>query len=251
MAGLISNVIDPTPKTVDVNGATVGQAGVTGYDPAQVTINPEKQTVSGQLKSILSQGNPYIERAQSGAMDYANSRGLVNSTMAAQAGQAAAIDAALPIANADAGIYNTAELANVGEKNKASQFGAGAANTASLTNAGAVSDIGKLQEQGTQQRESLAQSGQQDVALQTLKGTQAKSLADTEAQYKTLIQSSATAGELFKSTQATMTSILNNPDSSPEAKQSAVAALTQILQGGLSVAGAIADLDLSALLQPA
>lgn len=59
-------------------------------------------SVQGQLDKILSSDSLYLQRAMSKAQAQANQRGLLNSTMAAGAGQAAAIDAALPIAQQDA-----------------------------------------------------------------------------------------------------------------------------------------------------
>ena len=60
------------------------------------------RTVSGQLQTLLGAESPYIERARTRAKQYANRRGVMNSSIAAGAGEAAAIDAALPIASQDA-----------------------------------------------------------------------------------------------------------------------------------------------------
>ena len=60
--------------------------------------------VSGRLQGLLSEESPYIQRARARAKQAANRRGLMNTSIAAGAGEAAAIDAALPIAQADAGI---------------------------------------------------------------------------------------------------------------------------------------------------
>lgn len=62
------------------------------------------QGVSGRLQGLLSSKSPYLDRARTRAKQYANRRGLLNSSIAAGAGEAAAIDAALPIATADAEI---------------------------------------------------------------------------------------------------------------------------------------------------
>jgi hypothetical protein len=75
-------------------------------------INQPTDTVAGQLESLLGADSPYIDRARLSAMEYANSRGLLNSSMAAGAGEAAAIDAALPIAQSDASAYLSQRLAN-------------------------------------------------------------------------------------------------------------------------------------------
>lgn len=61
------------------------------------------QTVEGRLYDLIEdKSNPLMQRRESQAMQQAQSRGLLNSTMAATAGQAAMIDAAMPIAQMDA-----------------------------------------------------------------------------------------------------------------------------------------------------
>ena len=68
-------------------------------------VDKPTQTVAGQMDSLLSKDNPYMKRAESKGLQVANSRGLLNSSIAAEASQAAAIDAALPIAQQDASTY--------------------------------------------------------------------------------------------------------------------------------------------------
>jgi hypothetical protein len=90
-----------------------GQQAVT----QQVT---PQSTVSGQLGSLLSANSPYLEQAKLAAMNQASSRGLLNSSLAAGAGEAAAIQSALPIATQDANAYFTQAQANQNARN---QFG--------------------------------------------------------------------------------------------------------------------------------
>ena len=77
-----------------------------------------------------------MTRARAGAMQSANSRGLLNSSMAAGAGEAAVIDAALPIAQQDANTFSQQRLANQQVSNAADQFGADAANRTVALNTG-------------------------------------------------------------------------------------------------------------------
>lgn len=70
------------------------------------------ELVSAQLDKLLDGNSPLIQRARALAMQSAASRGLQNSSIAAEAGTAAAIDAALPIAGADASTYNRQGLVN-------------------------------------------------------------------------------------------------------------------------------------------
>lgn len=74
------------------------------YAPVTPAVQPE-ETVSGQLNGLLDGENPYIKRARLRGTQYANKRGLLNSSFGAQAAEAAAIDAALPIAQGDANAF--------------------------------------------------------------------------------------------------------------------------------------------------
>ncbi len=133
MAGLLEledDLVGETPQ-----GDEFMQAGATSYEPELSEVNQPTDTVAGQMETLLSKDSPYMTRARTSAMQYANSRGLVNSSMAAGAGEAAAIDRALPIASQDANTYNATRMANQGYTNRASEFGAGQKNAASQFNA--------------------------------------------------------------------------------------------------------------------
>lgn len=67
-------------------------------------VTPE-QTMQGQLETFLDKNNPLFDKARGDAMAYANSRGLVNSSIAAGAGEEAVLGVAMPVAQHDAGVY--------------------------------------------------------------------------------------------------------------------------------------------------
>lgn len=291
MAGLINNAMGE-PEKKDVLGADVYQASTTGYDPATRTVDAGKETVAGQMDTLLGKDSPYITRARAGATQTANQRGLLNSSIAAGAGEAAAIDAAAPIAAADANIYGTASRDNQVASNTALQFGAGETNTTSRLNSEALNQPGRaaqaaelqkgiinsqtqsesqlqseraaqaatLQQQQTASESRLQseRAGQAltleeaqrvtQTALQTLRGDQAEGLANIEANYRNLIQASANAGALYKELVTGMTLVMADTNTTPEQKQAAVDRLAQLLQSGLDIAGKIANLDLSGLL---
>lgn len=104
--GAESPTLTPMPGASDIN-----QASASTYSADQITVDP-KSTVSGQLEGLLSKSNPYIGRARTSAAQTGNARGLLNSSMSAGAGEAAAIDAAMPIATQDAQTYGQSQLAN-------------------------------------------------------------------------------------------------------------------------------------------
>lgn len=60
------------------------------------------ELVANRLNSLLSSSNPYMKQAQTAGLQMANSRGMLNSSAAIQAAEAARINAALPIAQQDA-----------------------------------------------------------------------------------------------------------------------------------------------------
>jgi hypothetical protein len=114
------------PQAVDPNDPTVGQRSIVSdnlvNDPTKQTasnvgpvtgaIDSPTMTVQGQLESILAKDSPLMDQARAKAMREANNRGLVNSSMAAQAGEEAMISQALPIAQQDAGEYFAQGRAN-------------------------------------------------------------------------------------------------------------------------------------------
>jgi len=137
-----------------------------GPGPTLGTVNTETDTVSGQLQNILSADNPYITRARASAASAANKRGLLNSSIAAGAGEGAAIDAALPIATADAGTYSAQRLANQSASNV---FGLSA-------------------QEGAQAQQLAAQKGEIDKQLEALKAAEARGLSAQEAQQQQVLQ---------------------------------------------------------------
>ena len=70
--GLIQQAATVTPQTRQVDRAT--------------------ETTAGQVESLLSKNNPLMQRARTMALQQMNQRGLVNSSMAIGASQAAMID---------------------------------------------------------------------------------------------------------------------------------------------------------------
>lgn len=83
--------------------SAVGASG--GLIAAGGGVNPATETAAGQLNTILANDSPLMQRARAQAMQGMNARGLLNSSMAQEAGVAAMIDRATPIAQQDANTY--------------------------------------------------------------------------------------------------------------------------------------------------
>lgn len=185
--GLIDSVVDTTKKAPNPLDPmkNIAQAKSFGYDPAMGKVDAATDTVQGQLAAILEKDNPYITRARASAAQAANSRGLINSTMGAQAGEAAAIDAALPIASQDAGIFSTQRLTNQAAENTAGQFEAGAANTAGQFNTGQFNQFGLIGSQMGAQKELIGATGEETRKTQAQGGDISARIANLQGEIQT------------------------------------------------------------------
>ena len=79
---------------------------------------PEQDDVASRVNALTSQDSPLIQQARSSGMATANRRGLINSSIAAGAGEAAALGAAVPIASQDASQTHNKNLEYMGEQNQ-------------------------------------------------------------------------------------------------------------------------------------
>jgi len=118
------------------------------------TISPD-ELVENRINNLLASDNPYIERARTSGLQFANQRGLLNSSIAAQAAEEAAISRAGEIAAQDANTYAQAALANQQAQNTAglqdaqlgtnvSMFNVGEENTTNRFNAQSVNEAGQF-----------------------------------------------------------------------------------------------------------
>ena len=117
----------------------------------------QQELVSGQLNGLLASDSPYITQARAQAAATAAGRGLLNSSIAAGAGQQAAIGAALPIAQGNAQEYANTAAANQMASNQqlGIQTGANAQVAAASLQAGATVDAATLYSDATKQGQQL------------------------------------------------------------------------------------------------
>lgn len=103
-------------STAQINSLTTSQ--IPALTPATPwNVDPAKQTVAGQMQGLMQSDNPLQVQARTRAKQSANSVGLMNSSMAVQAGEMAAMNAALPIAQADAQTHQSAASQNAKASN--------------------------------------------------------------------------------------------------------------------------------------
>jgi hypothetical protein len=142
----VTNVAAPTMAST--REAQAQQATARGYtastatnERAQATLRQVQpnELVQNQLAQIVGDDSILLQRARARANEQSNARGLVNSSMALGAADAAVYDYAMPIARDDAAAYGTAARDNQQFENSTSQFNAGEANTTARSNAGLIS----------------------------------------------------------------------------------------------------------------
>lgn len=120
-------------QSVGAGGRTSGSMGTGGGQPSggmpTTGINLSQlqganswgvqpnETVRSQLQQIIADDSPLMQQARTRALQTANSRGLLNSSMAMTAADSAMYDEAMPIATQDASTYARAGEFNSNTKN--------------------------------------------------------------------------------------------------------------------------------------
>jgi hypothetical protein len=264
-----------------ITAAPATASGYSATDATASTWTPDsKATVQGQIKDITASDSPLMQQAATRGLQQANRRGLGNSSMAVQAGQAALYDAALPIAQQDANTFSNAgqfnaqnqtqvALNNAAARNAAAQFVAQTATDVSKFNADNLIKVGAInQEQANRMAMFNASEGnraiqtelQVDADIQKFNASESNALiklgmdsqtkmalAQVEASYKMLMQTSASSAEVYKSLIGQMGAILGNKDMDENAKSLALGNLIGALNASLGVMGSISNLDLPEL----
>lgn len=148
MAGLIDRNINGNDRL----------SKVSTYQPDRVTMG-DGESVESRVARITDKNSPLTRMSRTRANQAGNKRGLLNSTMTLQAGEAAVYDTALPIASQDSSTSANFKLSNQNAKNAAGQF-----------NSGQVNQARGLIEQGRQSMEQIQESGSQTRLNQNNQG---------------------------------------------------------------------------------
>lgn len=80
------------------------------------------ELVANQLQALLQSDSPYMRNAEQRGLEHAASRGNLNSSIAAGSARRAALEAATPIAQADADVYRQANSENFQSLNQLRQM---------------------------------------------------------------------------------------------------------------------------------
>lgn len=119
--------------TGTAQGYDGAQGDASEYTADQRDVAPNA-TVRKQMEDLLSSDSKYLKTARHNADQASNSRGLLFSSMAAGAGEKAAIEAAMPIATQDASTYHNQSLTNQQAVNAERQYNAGNRQQMELAN---------------------------------------------------------------------------------------------------------------------
>jgi hypothetical protein len=231
MAFLDQNPADMTLMSTN----TMNQSTTQVSDPQQTpaTVSPDQNqgfTVEDRLTNLLNKDNPFLMGAKTRAQQTAQSMGLQNSLMAATAGEKAAIETALPIAQQDAGYY----------QQKGLQSQQGDIQKSLYETQGDIS--AKLSKQGYEQDMALKQA---DIDWQKLDLD-----ARMQVEYDRLDQGNKdrfdeTTKEISDTYLKDYLDIMVNPNFKTDAdRQAAINVLNSITEQRYAVAGSIANVQL-------
>lgn len=251
-----SSLINPSGPAAT---ATTTNATATGFEGAQTAVNRPTDTVQGQIAGIIDPNSPLMQQAERRAREQANSRGLINSSIAVGAGQEALYNAALPIAQQDANTYTNTRLQNQNSTNAGLQFTAAANNQASQTNATLGTDTSQKNAQAanTLQLTTMDQSfktaianadAENKVILQQMGDQTKTNLANIEADYKTLMQTSSSAADMYRQVQDAIGKVVTDTNMNAAAKAAAINGYMGNLKTALNLVASVNGVDLGGLL---
>ena len=249
-----------TPQT-----GLLSQASALNTNAAQLTngtYNPNDSTnAASQLDAITSANSPYIQQATQQGLLTAASRGLENSSLGAGAAEAAAVQAAAPLAEQNAGEAATAGLQNAQLGTQANEFNASEANANSQLNAQLQTQTNQLNAQlagqtnqfnasQTQAANAANQAAENQATANTmalneqinqqyLSGTQAQDLASIQGQYNQLIASDQAASNLYTAYFNSIGAVMAQPNIDPSRVSESIQAQQSMLQSGLEVMDAL------------
>lgn len=193
--------------------------------PAPVTFKPitvgSTETVQGQLDGMLSDTNsPMNVRASTLGNQYSNKRGLLDSSIGAEAGVAALIDRSMPIASQDASTNFAAKQQNAQGALTADTFNADVTSRTNMFNTGAAKDI-----------YTANMSNQNNIDLANIDTKNKLAIANVQA----MANDSGIMGDLGKTYMSLYQQVASDPNMTPEVKTATINNLSTQLQGLLGL----------------
>lgn len=230
----------------------------------------ESKGVEGRTASIIAKESPLQQSAANSASNAMAARGLTNSSLAVGAGQKAVIDSAVPIANADANLYQQQALTNQSAKNSAatnnaqigSSLGGQAmglensntqqtkslAEQARQFNESQTSNVGMFDRELAQKAQQFNLTQQQTTALANLDSQTKLALAQTESGWRTQTGNNANVANAWGSMMQQIGNIQNNASIEAGAKATMIQGALDSFRAFANASAAISTIDVSQLL---
>lgn len=177
------------------------------------------QTVAGQVRDLIAADSPLQQQARTRAMQAMNGKGLMNSSMAVQAGQAAMYDAALQIAQADAATQARSAAWNAEQRNQFRQSDVNALNEAGKFNTGIKADMTRDAFSANAQRDAAFEKSYNDMVSQVVGAANDQSLALLKHNLTQSGIGQEQSIEVAKNLQNTITNIQMNSALTEESKR--------------------------------
>jgi hypothetical protein len=203
--------------------------------PTPVALDPSK-TVAGGVEKIIAADSPLMQQATARAMAKMNERGLLNSSQAISAGQAAVLDAATPIAVQDAN--NATQLALAGQQAATQKYTADLSSNTQLQ----MQTVDNAFKTAFQTADTAAKA-----QLQTAHDAATKQIAEIEANYKTLMQTSQSASDTYKATLAAIANIYADSSIDAAGKANVINGYLGWMKQNMNMIGSVNGVDLTGL----
>jgi hypothetical protein len=270
--GTVSQATNPVMgviNNVQSGTYTPGQAGNTQASTSDVNVSPD-QLVENRVSGIIDANSPLMQRAAAQGQMGAASRGLANSSLAVGAAQTAVLDAATPIASADASTLAAAARQNASEVNTTSRFNAGQENTTSQFNTTAENQASQFgldeslkAQLANQDADTKAVLASYDGALKTAMANadaankqvlmnldnQAKiAMTNLDGKWKVQIQSTASASDAYRQMTQNISAIVTDKDMDGASKQAAIDHQAHMFDGYMTLQNQVSGLNLSGML---
>lgn len=162
------------------------------YEAPDIYTPAPEATVEGRMKGLLEGESPYMQAARGRGMLTAQQRGLLNTSMAAEAAEKAAIESAFPIASQDAASFLksgllgyqgqiTGALAGQEHLHKAAMVGIQAGASAQLSAQDATQKASTVAYEAAVQAGLSSQAATQEAALASYQTALQSGLSEQEA----------------------------------------------------------------------
>lgn len=248
MAGIIEQEVNKDNPLKTVQGTT-----------ADLVTMGKEETSADRVTDIISKDSDLMQLAGTRGKQFAASRGLLNSSLAAESAQNAVIEKATPLAMQDAQTSATIKLANQGATNTSNQFNAGEKNSAAKVIEAGNQQIRAIDKEAGAEKELIGERARSEGSLrllsaeieknaQILRGDQAKELADIEGRWQTLAATNQAAGLAMQNHSVALSEILKNENIPAEQKQTLVDQQMELMRVQLDAIGKMGGVNVSGLV---